>query len=306
MNYAYHGLPTDYLEKYRSNIEKVTREDVARVAKKYIQPDQLTLLVVGKPEDFDRPLDSFGEVVALDITIPPPPDTAPKIARTEAGLAEGGKVLARMGAAMGGADAGTIEAIQSRGTVAVSVQGQSFSLGRAVVTVFPDKVRQVLQTPGGEQAIVLNGDQGFILVGGQPRDLPAADVEEASQDLGRELEFLVRYHEDPALEALAGGSDEVDGVTCDVIAVTYRGAESRLWIDGDGRVVKQAYQGKHPFTQAPGQIEMHFGDYKEIEGRQVPHQRKMQVDGEEVMSISVEVYEFNPEVDPTMFEKPEA
>jgi len=79
-----------------------------------------------------------------------------------------------------------------------------------------------------------------------------------------------------------------------------------VWIDGDGLVVKQAYQGKHPFTQAPGQIEMHFGEYKEIEGRQVPHRRKMQVDGEEIMNISVEAYEFNPEVDETLFEKPEA
>lgn len=36
----------------------------------------MTLLVVGKSEDFDVPLNTFGEVTALDITIPPPPSTA--------------------------------------------------------------------------------------------------------------------------------------------------------------------------------------------------------------------------------------
>ncbi len=80
MTYAYYGLPLDFLDRYRANIEKVTKEDVAKVAHKYIHPDQLTLLVVGKPSDFDKPVESLGKVVKVDITIPPPPDTSPKAA----------------------------------------------------------------------------------------------------------------------------------------------------------------------------------------------------------------------------------
>lgn len=68
------GYPLDFLlEKYRSGIEKVTQEDVARVAQKYIHRDRLAVLVVGKSSDFDRPLSSFGPVTNLDISIPPPP-----------------------------------------------------------------------------------------------------------------------------------------------------------------------------------------------------------------------------------------
>jgi zinc protease len=73
MTYAYYGLPADFLERYRKNIEGVTVEDVARVAKKYVHPDRVTLLVVGKSDDFDVPLSTLGKVTALDITIPPPP-----------------------------------------------------------------------------------------------------------------------------------------------------------------------------------------------------------------------------------------
>ena len=36
MTYAYYGLPSNYLEMYRANIEKVTKDDVVRVAKKYV------------------------------------------------------------------------------------------------------------------------------------------------------------------------------------------------------------------------------------------------------------------------------
>jgi zinc protease len=73
MLYAYYGLPADFLELYRKNIEAVTQEDVARVAARYLHPAEAALLVVGNPADFDRPLASFGAVEKIDITIPPPP-----------------------------------------------------------------------------------------------------------------------------------------------------------------------------------------------------------------------------------------
>ena len=73
MNYAFYGYPADFLDRYRAGIEKVTQADVTRVAQKYIHKNQLAILVVGKPADFDRPLSSFGPVTALNIAIPAPP-----------------------------------------------------------------------------------------------------------------------------------------------------------------------------------------------------------------------------------------
>ena len=73
MNYAYHGLPANYLEMYRANIEKVTKDDVLRVAKAYVHVDDLSLLIVGRAADFPKPLDTLGKVTNLDITIPKKP-----------------------------------------------------------------------------------------------------------------------------------------------------------------------------------------------------------------------------------------
>jgi zinc protease len=70
MTYEFYGYPLDFLERYRAGVEKVTAQDVARVAAKYIDKDKLAVLVVGKAADFDRPLTTFGPVTALDITIP--------------------------------------------------------------------------------------------------------------------------------------------------------------------------------------------------------------------------------------------
>jgi len=73
MTYEYYGYPSDFLQKMKANIEKVTKADILRVARKHLRPDKVQILVVGKPEDFDKPLSEFGPVNEIDITIPQPP-----------------------------------------------------------------------------------------------------------------------------------------------------------------------------------------------------------------------------------------
>ncbi|MCP4270487.1 MAG: insulinase family protein, partial [Gammaproteobacteria bacterium] len=63
----YEGLPLDYLDTYVENIEVVTKEDIARVAKEYLHPDDIKLLVIGDMEQFDKPLSEFGEVNTIEL-----------------------------------------------------------------------------------------------------------------------------------------------------------------------------------------------------------------------------------------------
>ena len=72
IRYEFYGYPPDFLERYRAGIEKVTPADVDRVARKYVHPDRLAILVVGNAKDFDRKLTTFGTVTPVDISIPPP------------------------------------------------------------------------------------------------------------------------------------------------------------------------------------------------------------------------------------------
>jgi zinc protease len=41
------GLPDNYLDTYRSNIQSVTREQIQEVAKKYVRPDEAAIVIVG-------------------------------------------------------------------------------------------------------------------------------------------------------------------------------------------------------------------------------------------------------------------
>ena len=73
MSYEFYGYPLDFLETFQKRVEQVTKEDVAKVAAKYLHRDQMSVLVVGNPAEFDKPLASLGAVNKIDIAIPPPP-----------------------------------------------------------------------------------------------------------------------------------------------------------------------------------------------------------------------------------------
>jgi zinc protease len=73
MAYEFYGYPLDFLENFQKGIEKVSKDDVARVAAKYIHREQMSVLVVGNVSEFDKPLSSLGAVNKVDTTIPAPP-----------------------------------------------------------------------------------------------------------------------------------------------------------------------------------------------------------------------------------------
>jgi zinc protease len=72
MTLEYFGYPSDFLQKTKTKVEKVTKADILRVARKHLRPDKIQILAVGRPEDFDEPLSVLGPVNEIDITIPTP------------------------------------------------------------------------------------------------------------------------------------------------------------------------------------------------------------------------------------------
>lgn len=53
-------LPHDYFDRYREKITSVTAEDVARVARKYIDPDRALIVIVGNAAQIREPLSALG------------------------------------------------------------------------------------------------------------------------------------------------------------------------------------------------------------------------------------------------------
>lgn len=75
MYYLSQGLETDWMEQYLRGIQKVSPRDVLRVFHSHVDPENMIILILGNPEEFDLPLETLGPVRIWDVdsggTLPP-------------------------------------------------------------------------------------------------------------------------------------------------------------------------------------------------------------------------------------------
>ena len=67
MSLEYHGLPKDFLQRFRDGVVKLTKEDLLRVARAHLHPDRVVILAVGKDDDFEQSLSTFGRINVLTL-----------------------------------------------------------------------------------------------------------------------------------------------------------------------------------------------------------------------------------------------
>jgi predicted Zn-dependent peptidase len=60
-----YGLPEDYFDRYRERIAAVDKNEIARVADKYIDPDRSLIVVVGNAKQIREPLGGLGYPIHL-------------------------------------------------------------------------------------------------------------------------------------------------------------------------------------------------------------------------------------------------
>ncbi|WP_177176135.1 pitrilysin family protein [Trichormus sp. NMC-1] len=71
MRYEYYGYPADFLFRYQKAVIATKAADVQRVARKYLQPENLVTLVVGNQTAIQPPLTELAaKVTPIDVTIP--------------------------------------------------------------------------------------------------------------------------------------------------------------------------------------------------------------------------------------------
>jgi zinc protease len=67
LQYAVDGLPADWFNTYLQGIQAVTPAQVRQVSQRYLHPDKLVIVVVGKPGGFDKALSTVGPVTVLAV-----------------------------------------------------------------------------------------------------------------------------------------------------------------------------------------------------------------------------------------------
>ena len=300
---AFFGYPPDFLERYRAEIEKVTAEDVLRVARQHVRPQDLAILVVGKPGDFDRPLSSFGEVRKLDITIPPPPGEK-KAAATGAAKTAGRELFEKALAALGPREKlALVKDLTSKGKATMKTPRGDMEIGVSTQVVFPDRIRSEIQTPMGLMTQVLGPGGAFMTSPAGTQDLPDSARDGMVKVLERNPFFLAQRASDPKLVASAAGTEKIGSVNAEVLDLSFDTTEVRWFLEpATGRILRSSFSGPGP--SGPAASVTDYSDFRPVDGFWLPFLQEVSQNGQKAQSLRIEEIKVNAGTDPKAFEKP--
>ena len=285
ITYEYYGYPKDFLFQYQKAISAVTRADVLRVSRNYIHPEDLTIVAVGNPKEFGKPLSTLGKVNTIDLTIP---ELKQQLSKADpASLARGKQLLQRAQQAMGGTDKLTAikDAMQTADTTLEPSAG-GFKLKQTGYYAAPDQLRQEQVLPFGKMTIYSDGKSGWMVTPQGVQNMPADVLKDAQGELFRQPVSLILSDRD--------ASRTVNAVSNSVVEISMAGGESvRLEFDpSTGLPTRQVYRGS-TVAGAPAETSEVFSDWRDVAGIKMPYKIVQLEDGVKEAETIVSEYKFN-------------
>ncbi len=303
MFYEYYGLPLDFMQKTKAQIEQVTKADILKAAKSHLHPDDLVILAVGKPQDFDQPLSVLGQVDTIDITIPESSPLAKKEIpqASEASLAQGKEIFDKMVIACGGRSAfSAIKSTVTKAEISASTPQGEFQMSVASTVVFPFKLNQEMNTPFGSSTVVYDGEKGWVVSAQGTQDLPESQIKEIKADRFRTFISLFQYSD---LKVQYVGTDDFEGKKLDILLFSDpSGNEMKLFVDQTSYLpVKESYRGRG--MMGPTNNDEIFSDFREVSGVKLPFHKVTNADGKKYTETRVLEININTPVDENLFIK---
>jgi len=300
MTYEYYGYPKNSMDLEKDGVEKTTKADVLRVAKKYLHPDHVRILVVGKQEDFGEPLSSLGPVNTIDITIPSPKGTAIQEATPES-LVKGKALLEKAITASGGLDAAkTIRNMKAAVQLSQVTPAGEMTFSGEILLVYPDKMKATLLTPAGNMEMVVKGEEGWMKSPQGSMPLPEAVKKSYKESLLRDPVLLFQNYENLKVQYL--GKRKLEEKETEDLWIAFGEYSFHLLLDSEGYLpAGYIYMGLG--EQGPVEKEDIVSEYKAIGGFRIPMKTVTNAAGEKDSEVVCTECQWNVEVDPNTFEK---
>jgi len=284
MRYEYFGYPKDFLFQYQKAIAEVTRADVMRAAKEHFLPDNLTIVAVGNPKEFGKPLTILGKVHELDVSIPEPKK---EVAAADAGtLARGRELLQRAQQALGGAE--KLAAVKDTSQLldmAMDAAAGGMKIKQQNRYLLPAYFRQEQELPFGKVIAYTDGQTGWLSTPQGVVPMPPPVLKQAQGELFRNLLHVILADRDASLKVNAVGKSTVE--------ISAAGGQS-VRIDFDeatGLPAREQYQ--EAGQNGPSEVAEIFADWREVGGLKVPFKMTIQQDGKKLADVTVQEYKFN-------------
>jgi zinc protease len=181
LTYRYYGYPDDFIFQYQKAVAAVTRADVLRVAKQYLDPAKFVIVATGNPKDFGTPLTALGQpVIPIDLTIPEPKKTAEANPNgLERGVERAEAILAKAREAMGGADKlAAVKDITEIATLQLDPSVGALKAQRTIQWIAPRFFREENVLPFGKITSFGDGQAGWTSTPQGSGPLPEAQMKQ--------------------------------------------------------------------------------------------------------------------------------
>ncbi len=284
LTYEYFGYPKDFIFQYQKAIAKVTKDDVLRVAKQYLRPQDLTIVAVGNPQDFKTPITELGlKVQPIDLTIPEPPKP---VAKVDAASAQKGKdLLEKLRAALGGAaKLESVKDVRYHAEVAIQAGGGGMKAKQTNSFVKPATLRQDIELPFGKQSVYFGDGSGWVATPQGTQNLPGPVIKQVQGELFRMLFSLALSDRDPnrTINAVAGNTLEISDKQGDSV---------QLQLDPSGLPAKVLYAGEG--MGGSSSVEETLSDWRDVDGIKLPFATTIVQGGKKFADVKVEDYKIN-------------
>lgn len=303
INVERYNMPKDYYQNYLKNLSAVTVADVQNISKKYIDPKNAYIVVVGSKDEVADKLvrfDSDGKIDYYD-NYGNKIDVAKKKAAPSDLTAEDvfNKYIDALGGKQAMLDVKDIKTV-SKGSL--SVQGQEIPLTITEMKKAPNKLVTEVSAMGNVvQKTVFDGAKGYNMQQGQKMDMNADQIKQQKQD----ADLYIDLHPDKyGITRTLDGMDKVDGKDAYVlIAKDADGKKTKEYYDAStGLLIKSVSTEETP--QGAITVTSEYSDYREVNGSgsyKVPH-KVTQSFGPQTISAEIETVEVNKGIDNTVFQ----
>ncbi|WP_428235081.1 M16 family metallopeptidase [Gracilimonas sp.] len=284
MSYDYRGLPGDAFDQYIEGVKNTTIEDVQRVAKEYLNPDYLQIMVVGNKDEIGDQLQQFGDVNEVDITIPEPGSDEPVV---DGDATKGKEWLEKMANALiePGSD---VVAVQEKSVITQKTPMGDMDIQNSSVTNFADySTERNLTTPQGQMTMSFKDGGGTMQMGGQQRQLPPQMAKPMLNEMKRNYLSIAINHEDIQAEYL--GDETVDGEDYAVVRMTNDQVKVTYLLDQEtGLPHMSRYTEMNPQTGQRQEAKSVYSDWNEAGGVMYAYSVVTYVDEQVAAELTVE------------------
>ncbi|HLJ49272.1 MAG TPA: pitrilysin family protein [Bryobacteraceae bacterium] len=278
--YEYYGYPKDFIFQYQKAVAGVTKADVLRVSQKYLRPQDVTIVAVGNPKEFNTPLTDLGfKVQPIDLTIPEPTKEAVKT--DAASASRGTEMLNRMRTAMGGAaKLSAVKDVEYSADVELHTPGASLKGTQHNIYLLPSTMRQQIDLPVARQTVYADGTTGWIALPNGVQPAPAPVLKQVQGETFRLLYHLV----------MLDNAVAVDPNTVEIS--DDKGDAAKLTLDPQtGLPAKMSYQSVG--MSGPVEVEETYSDWRDVNGIKVPYGRSVTQGGQKFADVHVKDFKFN-------------